>query len=354
MKQDLYAQPLLRKPSEHYWRAVAAQVRGFALNIPAEQALQDRHPDDIVAKMILRATSTQATLTDPAWAGPLARYSVSQAIQEIVSMSALSRLMLAGCLNIDLGRFANVTVPGRSTTPADAGAWVAEGDPIQAKQYALLGPVLQPHKMAVITSFTREMATASNIEDMVRVLIAEAAGPAIDAGIFSAAAASPQKSAGIMNGVTALTPTSGTFNFDNVGQDLGKLVGDLASRNGGAHAVFIASPAQATAIRFYAGGQFSISPQDDVLPVAGSAALAVGTIVCLEPSSFACSFQPPEFETGLMATIHMEDTTPVNPLLPATPVKSMFQIDAIALKMTLWGDWCMRAPHVSFMDAVQW
>ena len=29
-------------------------------------------------------------------------------------------------------------------------------------------------------------------------------------------------------------------------------------------------------------------------------------------------------------------------------------IDALALKMTLWGDWCMRAPHVSFMDAVQW
>jgi hypothetical protein len=285
---------------------------------------------------------------------------VSEAVQDSVSMSVLGRLILAGALHIDLGRFASVVVPGRSTTIADGGQFIAEGAPIPARQYHLLGSTLRPRKLSVIATFSNEMSEASNIEQVLRALIIEAAGPAVDAAILSTAASSPAKSAGLLYGLTPLAPATGTFGFDNCGQDLGKLVGDIAVRMGGAHAMFIANPAQATAIRYFAGGQFSIDPASDVLPVVGSAALAAGTIIAIEPSSFASTIGAPEFEVGTVATIHQEDTTPADivggasPGTPAWPTKSMFQIDAIALKMTVWCDWCMRAPHVSFMNAVQW
>jgi hypothetical protein len=347
----------------HLWRAVAVKVRSFVEGKPLEQIAKELYPGDPIVPMILRAASAQATLTDAAWAGPLAKASVSQAVQETVSMSVIGRLIAAGALRIDLARSASVTVPGRSTTPASAGAWVAEGGVIPARQYNLLGPTLRPHKLSVITTFSREMTDASNIEEILRALIIEAAGPAIDAAVLSAAAASPQKSAGLLLGLTPLAAAAGTFGFDNIGLDLGKLVGDIATRGGGAHAFFTASPGQATAIRFYAGGQFGVSVDQDILPVGGSSALADGTVIAIEPSSFATTVGMPEFEVGTVATIHQEDTAPADigrlpgasgPNIVAAPVKSMFQIDAIALKMTLWGDWCMRAPHVSFMNAVTW
>jgi hypothetical protein len=338
--------------TQYMWRAAAAKVRSFVEGRAIEKIIADYYPDDAVTPIILRGASNPAILTDPNWAGPLAALSVSEAVQDSVSMSVLGRLTLAGSLHIDLGRFASVVVPGRATTPADAGQWVAEGGVIPARQYNLLGPTLRPHKLSVIATFTREMSEASNIEQILRALIIEAAGPAVDAAILSNAAASPQKSAGLLNGLVAIAPAAGTFSFDNCGQDLGKLVSDLAARNGGANALFIASPAQSTAVRFWvAGGPF---------PIAGSAALPDGTIIAIEPSSFASTIGAPEFEVGTVATIHQEDTAPadivggVSPGVPAWPTKSMWQVDAIALKMTLWADWCMRAPHVSFMDAVTW
>jgi Phage capsid family len=261
--------------------------------------------------------------------------------------------MQAGALHIDLDRFGSVAVPGRSTTIADAGQWIDEGAPIPARQYNLLGPTLRPHKLSVIVTFTREMSLASNIEQILRALIIEAAGPAIDAAVLSTAAATSNKPAGILHGVAPLAAATGS-GFDTCAEDLGALIGDIAVRNGGAHAIFIASPAQSMSIRFFT---------TETIPSVGSAALPAKTVIAIEPSSFASIIGAPEFEVGTVATIHQEDTSPADvgsppgatgPNVVAAPIKSMFQVDAIALKMTLWGDWCMRAPHVAYMDAVGW
>jgi hypothetical protein len=350
MREDRIARP---RPAAHVWRAAAATVRAFIEGIPAANAVKAMYPDDPITAIVMRAATTQATTGDPSWAGPLAALSVSEAIEDIVAMTAMGKLIASGALQVDMGRFASVVVPGRATHPADAGNWVQEGKPSPARQLTVLGPTLRAHKLEVIVTMTRELTEASNIEDVVRVLLTEAAGMALDAGVFSANPAPP---AGILTGIAPLAP-SAAGGFDSCGQDLGLLVGDIATRGGGARAAFVASPAQAIAIRFWAGGQFSLTPQTDVLPVAASAGLPAGTVVCVEPASFACTIGAPEFSASTMAAIHQEDTTPADIVsggTPATPVKSMFQIDAIALKMTLWASWCMRAPHVSFMDTVAW
>lgn len=339
--------------SKHVWRLATVKVRSFVEGKPADMLCKELYPSDEITPFILRAASSPAKLNTTNWAGSLGALSVSEAVQEIVSMSALGHLMQAGALHIDLGRFGSVVVPGRSTTIADAGQWVDEGAPIPARQYNLLGPSLRPHKLSVIVTFTREMSLASNIEQILRTLIIEAAGPAIDAAVLSTAAATSSKPAGILNGLTPLAPSAATA-FDACAEDLGALIGDIAARNGGAHAMFIASPAQSMAIRFYT---------TETIPSSGAVALPAKTVIAIEPSSFATIIGAPEFEVGTMATIHQEDTAPADigsppgatgPNVAAAPVKSMFQVDAIALKMTLWGDWCMRAPHVSYMNAVSW
>jgi hypothetical protein len=85
---------------------------------------------------------------------------------------------------------------------------------------------------------------------------------------------------------------------------------------------------------------------------AGSAGLADKTLAAIEPASLAVAIGAPEFSVNRVAAISHDDSAPGFPSGP--PVKSMFQIDGVALKMELWADWAMRAPHVSFMNAANW
>ena len=351
MKEGSITRP---RNAAYLWRAAAATVRGFVDGVAPELVARAQWPDDQVTPILLRATSTQAVTTDPSWAGPLASLSVSEAIEEIVAMSAIGRVM-QNALRVDLGRYAAVVVPGRITNAADAGQWVVEGNPIPVRQLAVTGQTLRPHKIACIVTLTRELIEASNIEDVVRILLSEAAGLALDAAIFSTSAAAGAQPAGILNGVTPVVAQAGAaLGFDACGQDLGNLVKDIADRGGGRNAFFVAAPAQATAIRFWAGGQFGVVPGSEALPVEASAALADGTVVCIEPTSLAITIDNPEFQASKLAAVQQEDTAPASDLMTGTPVKSMFQIDATALRMTLWADWVMRAQHASFLTGAAW
>jgi hypothetical protein len=352
------ALPVRRRGALTPYKILGAKVRAVTEGASVQKTAKALYGGDLDFDEVQRAVSSPATLADAAWAGPLGRYGVSQAVEDIVAMSALGRLLAFGALRVDLGRLASVTIPGRQTVAANAGTWVAEGTPVQVKQYNILHSKLAPHKLEVITTITWEMSQASNIEEVLRTLLTEAAGLAIDAAVLSNAAATTARSAGLLNGLSAITASTAT-GFDACGQDLGALVADIASRGGGARAAFIAAPAQATAIRFWAGGQFSNTPGGDVLPVASSAALAAGTVIAIEAESFACSLGDVRFDLATSSALHMEDTTPADITGPtgtlAFPVKSMFQTDLIALKMSLLGtDWTMRAPHVSFMTGVTW
>jgi hypothetical protein len=361
MKQDrdLLSQIQRQKRADNVWRAAAATVRGHIAGIPAVDMAKSMYPEDSVTPLILRAASTQATTTDPAWAGPVARYAVDQSIEDIVAMSVTGRLEMAGAIRVDLGRLATVTVPGRTVHAADAGQWVLEGSPIPARQMAIYpGAKLVPSKLAAIVTMTREITEASNIEDVLRMLMTEAAGMAIDTAMFSTSAATAAQPAGLLNGLTALSPSTSSLGFDGCGQDLGSLVQDIAGRGGGRRSFFIGAPKQSVSIRFFAGGQFDATPNSDILPVAASVGLPVGSIMCIEPESLAFSISNPEFSIANVAAIHQEDTTPQNITggspSPAVPVKSMFQTESFALRMVVWASWGMRAPHVSYMTSVVW
>jgi hypothetical protein len=345
MKHDRAIKEL--QPANHVWRAAAAMLRAHIAQAPPEQMAKIMYPDDTVTPVLTRAASTMATLTDPAWAGPLARYAVSQAIEDIVAMTAAGRMEAAGAMRVDMGRLASVTVPGRGTTAADAGNWVAEGAPIPAKQYNYAPGKLNLRKLAVIVTLTEEMSRASNLEDLLRTMLTQAAGMAIDAQMFSTIAGDATKPVGLFNGLTPITPTAATASgFDACSQDLGLLAQDIATRGGGRRAFFIAAPAQAISIKFYTGG-------GDVFPLAASSGMAAKSAACIEPESLAFAIADPEFAVGNVAAIQQEDTAPAD-LLTIPPVKSMFQIDAIALRMVVFAAWAMRAPHAAYMTAVNW
>src|SRR5262249_11007311 len=130
------------------------------------------------------------------------------------------------------------------------------------------------------------------------------------------------------------------------------LFGALAGAGGGKTAVVVAAIPQAVRLKS------SLGPLWDY-PILASTALAAGTVAVIEVASFVSGFSGvPEFSVSKAAAVHMEADTPTDITggspSPAASVRSMFQVDALALKSTLAASWGMRAPHVAYLTGATW
>ncbi|HMF28128.1 MAG TPA: hypothetical protein VKE42_05110, partial [Candidatus Cybelea sp.] len=246
---------------------------------------------------------------------------------------------------------AAIKLPGRLLDSSDAGSWVTEGQPARVRaQRITAGPQLQPRKLIVLTSYSREMTESSNIEAVSRALISEATALALDAAMFSSNAANGAP-AGILNGISAQTPTTGG-GLAALNGDMKLLMAALVAAGAGANPVLITSPIQAMTLKILAGPRFDLA----VLP---SSSVAAGTVIMVETTSFVSAFSPvPEFEASSHVALHFEDTSPTDITggtpSPAVPVRSAFQSDILALKMRLSASWAMRAPHVAYLTGATW
>jgi hypothetical protein len=300
---------------------------------------------------VLRAASSSADLSTPAWAGVLGHDVVrSDLIQKITALSAAASLIDAG-LRVDLTNVASISIPGRTFSPSTGGAWVAEGQPIPVKSTPLIaGSKLAPRKLAVITTYTREMIMADSIEDFVTAAISEASAALLDEAMFSTTTGNPNQPDGILAGATTVTPSAATELWA-ITEDIGSLIEALATNGAGLEPVIVAAPGQATALRMW--------QRNEDFDVYSSLALSAGTVVAVERSSFVSGFDGvPRFSTADTMTVHMEDTAPQDIVaggVVATPVKSFFQVDVFGLKMILRASWAMRNPkHVAIVEGVTW
>jgi hypothetical protein len=86
----------------------------------------------------------------------------------------------------------------------------------------------------------------------------------------------------------------------------------------------------------------------------------LGTVLALDAADFvSVGSDAPRFEVSDQATLHLEDTSPSDITggtpSPATPVKSMFQTDSMALRLIWPTNWTLRRPGmVSWVTGVTW
>jgi hypothetical protein len=344
--------PLPVPAATYLFRAAVCFLRARLANQSIiEKTCESLYPNDPVTPMIARSTTSPATTTDPSWAGPLARKAVSSLLQEIVSVSAAADLLTRALrINFDRGV---VLLPGRQLANAGNAGWTAEGAPIPVRDYTTNLLTLRPHKLASITTYTQEMARSSNIEEVVRSLISEDVALQLDTALFSTTAETAIVPGGILAGVAPISSANGTDKRENMVEDIEKLVAAIAANKGGSSPVFITDPAHCAAAKAW------LSPKFDY-PILASTALTPGTLICVEARSLAATVvdSTPDFATAESAVLHYEDTTPADIVsggTPATPTKSLFQTDGVALKMTISNiSWMMRAAHVAWTQAVNW
>src|SRR5262249_33464384 len=114
-------------------------------------------------------------------------------------------------------------IPTRQRTPTIAGSFVGEGMAIPVRQGAFSSQTLTPKKVAVITTWTREMNDHSipAIEGLLREAIQVDTSIAIDTVLIDANPATTIRPPGLLNGIVGTTPTAGG--------GLTALTGDLKS-----------------------------------------------------------------------------------------------------------------------------
>jgi HK97 family phage major capsid protein len=221
--------PSLRENSRSMlYRSAAAYLRGHVNGTTPDVAARALYGREHGLDPVLKAASSPATLTDPAWAGPAVQNLIrGDLIQQITALSAAAALMEA-CVKVDLSGIASITIPGRLYNPASAGAWVAEDTPIPVRTPQLTqGPKLQPRKLAVLSGYSREMIESSAIVDFTRMAIGEASAALLDQQMFSTNPGDAAHPPGILTGAVSVTPSTSTATWA-ISSDVGALVGALA------------------------------------------------------------------------------------------------------------------------------
>jgi HK97 family phage prohead protease/HK97 family phage major capsid protein len=319
-----------------------------------------------------RAATAPAMQTVTGWAAELVQQIVVDFMQTLLPKSVFPRLSNAG-LSLTFGRNGKIIIPTRARTPTIAGSFVGEGLPIPVRQGLFTSQTLVPKKMAVITTWTREIDEHSipAIEGLLRNAIGEDTAISLDAILLDAGAATAVRPAGILNGVAGLTPTAGG-GFNAAVGDIKGLTGALLVGTAGniRNPVYLMNPQQLASLGLIAmpgAGVFPFRAEVAAGNLGGwqiidSGTVPMGTVIAMDAADFvSVSGDAPRFELSDQATLHMEDTAPTDisttgtPAVAAYPVKSMWQTDSIALRLIMPVNWTIRRPGtVAWVAGVTW
>jgi HK97 family phage prohead protease/HK97 family phage major capsid protein len=369
--------PKVMEPLEFLVRAGTVRALARSMGISIDEARVKAYGEDeatkVVCDLTLKNAVSPAITTVAGWAAELVQQIVTDLMPTLLPSSVFPSLSAMG-LKLSFGRNGRIIIPTRNVTPTVAGSFVGEGQPIPVRMAGFSSQTLTPKKMAVISTWTREMDEHSipAIEGLLREAIQQDTAISIDTVLLDVNPATAIRPAGLRNGVAGLTPTAGG-GFNALVGDLKALTGAILTATNGniRNMVWIMNPQQALSIAFIQppvpGGLFPFAAEINAgrlngRPVIQSGTVPVGVVICMDAADYvSVSGDAPRFEISDQATLHMEDTAPLQlasagtPPVVAAPAQSMFQTDSLALRLILPLNWTVRrAGVVAWVSGVTW
>jgi HK97 family phage major capsid protein len=289
----------------------------------------------------------------------------------LMPKSVFPRLSAKG-LSLNFGNAGKIVLPNRVRTPTIAGSFVGEGAAIPVRQGAFTSQTYTPKKMAVITVWTREMNDHSipAIEGVLREAIQEDTAVALDSILLDTNAATTIRPAGLLQGVSATGATAGGGIAAVIG-DIKALLGAITTNTYGnvRNLCWLMNPTDALSASLASAANTGIFPfKDEIgrgtlnnIPIIDSATVTAKTVILVDAADFVTmGADAVRFEISDQATLHMEDTSPADlvsgsPGVVATPQRSLFQTDSLALRMVFPVNWAMRRTgDVAWTQNVTW
>jgi hypothetical protein len=326
-------------------RGVIAEARSvFKSHRNAGRVAQEAWPDDKQTQQLLqRAASTMATTSDAQWAAPLAHSVVQELLQNLGPLSAGSRLLRQG-VTLQFDGFNAIKCPGITASASYAG-FVGQGANIPVRQLPVsAGVTLTPSKFGTIVALSREMLASSNAEQLVKAVLIDSVAISLDTALFGSTAGDSTRPPGLLNGVSGLTPKAGGGSQAML-SDLSALATGPAAV-GGLDIAYICAPPEAVKLTFVMGAQFK-------LPIIVSGAVPAKQIICIALPALASATDPqPRLESSRDAMLTFDDAAPSD---MGTPTSSMFQVDSVSIRLTMFVSWGLRATGaISYISNVTW
>lgn len=330
--------------------------------------LEERYRDHEATNVFVRAAVDPAKTSVSGWAAELIETETVAFMETLRDISFYPQLASMGTnLQFGPGR-GNIKIPARAATPSISGSFVAEGSPIPVRRFGLTSTTLSPHKVGVISYFTKELAKYSNpqIEGLLRQEIRGDTADTIDTLLIDASAGSSTRPAGLLNGVSAL-PASTDGGWAAIMADIDTLAAPFDAAKAGRNLVLLMNKREARKLNFVPGPDDKLGSMRAILTDSGitpisSLNVPAGRLIMIDAADFATAIEDqPEFDVSEQAVIHAEDTSPQqistagSPNVVAAPVISMFQTASIALRMLMDVTWAMRrAGMVQWIDGADW
>jgi HK97 family phage prohead protease/HK97 family phage major capsid protein len=323
------------------------------------------HENDLAE--IVKAAQNPAFTNVPGWAQELVQEQIVGFLDLLEPESIYPKLRARG---VSMNLTSPVKIPGRDPSKRMGGAWVGEGAPIPVRGGRLTSQTLGMHKLAVISTFTRELAESStpSIESIIRQFILEDTALTVDQNLLDDGAASATRPAGLKTYATEIPATGATE--DAIAADLQAAIGVLVAGGGTRDPVWLINPGNALYLSFLTNA-LGESPQwlrtngqMANVPYITSGNVPMDEIWLVDAADFVtANGDNPEFDVSDVATIHEEDTNPlpiiaqdaVPAAVASSPVRSLWQTYSVGVRMVLPISWAMRRTGmVAVITGVQW
>jgi HK97 family phage major capsid protein/HK97 family phage prohead protease len=363
-----YASPKReRQKAELLFRGAFVLAKSHVTNRPINDIILNDFGGDKELEVMTLAASNPAMTNVVGWAAELIDTQMGEFLDLLAPESVFARL--AG-LRVTFDRNGGVKLPGRSTRSL-GGSFTGEGAPIPVRQAQLTSVLLSPFKATVITTMTRELAqrSAPAAEPLFRQMMIEDTAITIDGAFLDSGAASAVRPAGLQTLGTGTASAGATV--ANIMADLRGMAEGIISAQAGRRPVWVMNDIRRL------GLMTALSTTEDTRPFADeiragsllgygivtSINVPSGVVFLVDQAELAQGYgDSPAIDMSNQATLHMEDTNPLalatgtqGSGVVATPMRSMFQTDSLALRLVWDVSWVMRrAGACQFRTGVAW
>jgi HK97 family phage major capsid protein len=345
------------------FKSVIAVAEAHVKRVSVDSVLASRFGSDEGVAVITKAASAPAQTNVQGWASELVRDTYAAFMDTLKPESVIPRL---GLNTYSFDGYQSIKIPMRAETPNLAGAFRAEAAPIPVKQMGFTSKVLTPKSMGVISTFSNELFERStpNILEVIRSAMVTDTAQALDVAFLSATAGSAIVPAGIQNGVVAPnTAASAGSTVADITEDLRGRLQQMASLNLGRKPVWIMNPARAWGLQLATNAVGAVAfPEMSSgsligVPVVTSTNVPADVVFLVDAAEVYFAGGAPRFMGTDVATLHMEDTLPLEIVgsVTANPVRSLYQTNTAAIR-AMWDlDWAVnRTGAVQTITGVAW
>lgn len=346
------------QPLDLLVRAIAVQGASHFGRKSVDQVLDERYPGHEATSIVAKSDQTIGTTGVSGWASELLQTVNSGFLQALTGKSIYPELRGRG-VGLTFDGTNTIKLPRRNAGGA-GGGFVAEGSPIRVGRITTAAAELVPKKMGVIVPFSRELARRSTpaIEAIVRQGILEDTASVLDTALLDTTAISSARPAGLLNGLSAVASGYGGGDHVAVKEDFKALLAPFIAANASDNITVIMNPAQALSIAMMDGPDNNSSWFAGIasrVNIVESTYATAGRLIAMRNSDFySATGDMPEFDINETATVHMEDTTPLEIVsgtgpTTADPVRSFYQTATVGVRMLMDVSWVMGRPSM-----VQW